>query len=844
MKKFFTFIISITFLFTQHDLLLQSSQLDRSIKSPSEFLGYEIGDYYTQHHDVMAYMLYLNQVASSKSAFFQYGKTNQHRELNLVVISSAANISNIETIKSDNILLSKGLKPKNEVKPIIWLAYNVHGNETSSSEASMVTAYHLLAGTDAQTQSYLDESVIIIDPMMNPDGRERYISWFKNTVGQKANPDINAIEHNEIWPGGRSNHYMFDLNRDWVFASQVETQQRLLVYHQFKPHVFVDFHEMGYNSAYFFFPATRPINPLLPSSTKKWGEHFGEGNGKMFDQFGSLYYTAESFDLFYPGYGDSYPSFNGSIGMTYEQSGHSRSGKNVQRNDGSFLTLRERAYNHYKMSIATINTAVTKKSELITDFGNFFKTAKRQGSSDKADYYVIGQNGNYKELIRMLSFHDLSIQYSTEEKRISVIGGQSVTIKKGQAVIPVNQSQYIMLRALFDDQISIPDTAFYDLSSWSVPRAFNVDVFRTSTSIRTQNERPNGNQVNIEPATVAYAFTPTSIQSYQFFAAIQKQNIRSRLIKSKISIENTELNPGSIMISVKRNSHIANLHDIIQNTANQFGVDIKSFNMGMASNGVDLGSSTIAPIQNNSILIFTGEDLSSLNVGALWHLFDQKLEIDVTMMNLSTFSRANIDHYTTIIIPDDWANGRRIKSALGDNGIEKLKQWIQDGGHAIGVKGGAHFLTDNTSKITSAKTKTREQNENGNDVLITMPYKNRSDYFSKQSFPGAFFKIRVDKSHPLTVGLSSPFYVLKTSRSALETHSSYYNVGLFQSSSNTLGYAHQSDKDHIDGTPVILHKSQGNGNVTLMNIDPVYRSFTYGATQLFLNCVFIGNARI
>lgn len=842
MKLYVLILFTIFSLNSQDNLLLDVTDLNRNIKSPAEFLNYEIGDYYTQHHNVMNYMKYLNSTHSDMSVFIKYGETNQKRDLNLLIISSKENIKNLNAIKEANVKIAKGQSVSMDIPTIVWLSYNVHGNETSSSEASMLTAYHLLAGTSQSVQDLLANSVVIIDPMMNPDGRERYINWFKNSVGLKANEDINATEHQEPWPGGRSNHYMFDLNRDWAFASQIETQQRLLVYHQFKPHVFVDFHEMGHNSGYFFFPATKPINPILPSTTVKWGKKFGEGNGEMLDRFGSLFYTAEHFDLFYPGYGDSYPSLYGSIGMTYEQSGHSRSGKKVLRNDGSVLTLRERAHNHYKTSIATLTTAVTNKKELIDDFKSFFKSAKTRGAKDDNKYYIIDQSANYKELLKLLAFHDLEIKYVKNSKKVKLDNGKNYQLSVGQAILPIEQAQYVMLRNLFDDQIFIPDTAFYDISSWSIPKAFNVPVYKTSSSIQIQDIKPTQDYLSFAEAKVAYAFTPKNIQSYQFLNEIQKYNVKSRVVSSEIKSSGIHLMPGSVLISKKRNQHIPNLHELLSKEALKYDVEIFPLQKGMSDSGVDLGSGNNLNLKNVRLAILTGESFSSLKVGALWQLFDQKLDIKATMINIDHFNRADLDIYTTLIIAGDYGGGYSINRALGENGIKKLKSWIQDGGHVIGLDNGAKFLTEDISKITSVKVKEQKDDNSNADEIINVPYNKRSEYYSKRSFPGAFFKVDLDFTHPLTVGLSKPFFVLKTNRTALDLNRSFFNIGKFSTANDVLGYAAQEDIDMLKASAFLLHDSMGSGSITLINSDPVFRAFTYGTTQLLLNCVFLGNA--
>jgi hypothetical protein len=837
-----TFLFICAFAFSQQSLVFPETDYQESVQSPAKFLGYNIGDYYTQHHQVLAYFRYLNAAFPKETKLIPYGETYQKRALYTLVISNEQNINRLEDIKAKNREAANASGLAADAPIIVWLGYNVHGNETSSSEAAMLAAYHFLAAKNAEHTKTLSASVIIIDPMMNPDGRERYISFYKNSVGVKPNPDLNSIEHHESWLGGRVNHYGFDLNRDWTWASQVETQARLALYHQFKPHVFVDFHEMYINSAYFFFPAATPINPYLPKSTTKWATAFGNGNAAMMDRYKRLYYTAEEFDLYYPGYGDSYPSLNGSIGMTYEQAGHSLAGKSVYRNDGSELTLAERAYNHYRTSVSTVQTAIANKEGLLNDFANFFKTAKSQARSAGFRQYVIGTEGNYQELLSILAKHDISVSYAKKSQKIKLNNGKSYQLSAGQAVVPVEQAQYILLRNLMDDHLSLPDTAFYDLSSWSLPAASNVPVFRSSDKIDVTTEATFPPQTTALAPAYGYLFTPSTLAGYKLFHKLQDMSIRLRATSANITANGSTFPAGSVFISSFRNQHIEKLNEKLLATSNAAGVEITAIHSGLTAKGPSLGSDSHPALPTVSIALVTDENINAAQSGSLWYLFDQKIGDTVTRLTLDQLGSVSLSSYSTIILPDDRRGGSRIKRALSESAITALKEWTQAGGNLIGIEGGALALTKDVLKFTSIQQpKVDEKDNEPDERLLHLSYKDRKDFFDKRSFPGAFISTDIDLSHPLTIGLNSPFYVLKTNPSLLTLSESAHNI-IRLNTKSIYGYVPEDFYKKANDTALFQVTRFGRGHMMLFNTDPTYRMFTYGSMQLLLNAVYLGNA--
>ena len=387
----------------------------QSVKSPDSFLGYKLGSYYTEHYQVVNYFNSLASEASDKVIVKKYGETNEHKSLIYAIISSPENIKNIEEIRKNSMRLSGELLDKPAVlnmPTIVWLSYNVHGNEASSTETALKVAYELAAGKNVNINNWLKNTVVIIDPCLNPDGRDRYVHWFNGLLGSKPQPKLMAREHDEPWPSGRFNHYYFDLNRDWAWQTQVETQQRIQIYNEWMPTIHCDFHEQYINNPYYFAPAAEPFHEAITPFQRSFQTEIGKNHAKYFDQNGWLYFTREIFDLFYPSYGDTYPTFNGSVGMTYEQAGHTQSGLSVVTNEDT-LTLYDRIAHHFTTSISTIEIAAQNAERINSSFKKYFEDQTANGSGIYKSYLINGSN-KYKlnELINLLDKNKIKYGYA------------------------------------------------------------------------------------------------------------------------------------------------------------------------------------------------------------------------------------------------------------------------------------------------------------------------------------------------------------------------------------------------------------------------------------------------
>ena len=442
--------------------------LAQSLQSPSEYLGYEIGSRFTRHHKVVEYFTYVSKTLSNVK-LEKYGETNEHRPLYVTYISSQENINNLEGIRKANLSQTGILEGNQEnKKAIVWLSYNVHGNEASSTEASMLTLYELVTTKKA----WLENTVVIMDPCINPDGRDRYVNWYNQVKSTPFNISQDAKEHHEPWPGGRPNHYLFDLNRDWAWATQVESQQRIKIYNKWMPHIHVDFHEQGINSPYYFAPAAEPFHEIISDWQRDFQTQIGKNHAKYFDAEGWLYFTKESFDLLYPSYGDTYPTFMGAIGMTYEQAGHGRAGLGIKTDEGEVLTLKDRAIHHMTTGLSTVEISSKNAEQLNTEFKKFFENddleyksfVVKNDNQDKINRLKVLLD---KHEIKYVNAKDGSVKgyvYSTQEE-------SKLDVNSKDLVINTNQPKGKMVKVLFEPKAKLSDSLTYDITAWSIPYA-------------------------------------------------------------------------------------------------------------------------------------------------------------------------------------------------------------------------------------------------------------------------------------------------------------------------------------------------------------------------------------
>ncbi|HYE54855.1 MAG TPA: M14 family metallopeptidase, partial [Chitinophagaceae bacterium] len=518
----------------------------QSLQAPEQFLRYKLGDRFTPHYKIVDYFRHVSQVMPDAVKLEQYGETYEGRPLYLAYVSTPENMSRLESIRLNNLRLANVTKdraaPVENGIVIIWLSYNVHGNEPSSSEAAIKTLHALVDPNNTTTKEWLKNTVVIIDPCLNPDGRDRYVNWFTSVTGKKPNADPQSREHSEPWPGGRTNHYNFDLNRDWAWQTQIETQQRIKKYNEWLPHVHVDFHEQGYNDPYYFAPAAEPFHEVITPWQREFQTMIGKNNAKYFDEKGWLYFTKERFDLFYPSYGDTYPTYNGSIGMTYEQGGHSRGGLAVVTDDADTLTLADRLEHHFTTSLATIEVTSMNAARVQKEFRKYFNDAINVSGGEFKSVVVKTDGGDKLErLKKLLDRNGIEWSYAgtASLNGLNYATGKQENFKTDaqDVVINMNQAKSNLVRVLFERNSKLSDSATYDITAWSMPYAYGVQAYGLNNYVSGSGRQvPPVVQVNVQPA-YAYAIRWNGLQSAKFLGQLLQQQIRVRYVEQPFTLK-------------------------------------------------------------------------------------------------------------------------------------------------------------------------------------------------------------------------------------------------------------------------------------------------------------------
>ena len=802
----------------------------QNLKSPSEFLGYEIGSRFTRHHKVVEYFTYVSKTLSNVT-LEKYGETNEHRPLYLSYISSQKNINNLENIRKNNLSQTGIVSGNSNNKvAIVWLSYNVHGNEASSTEASMLTLYELVT----KKKSWLENTVVIMDPCINPDGRDRYVNWFNQVKSTPYNIDQNAKEHSEPWPGGRPNHYLFDLNRDWAWLSQIESEQRIKMYNKWMPHIHVDFHEQGINNPYYFAPAAEPFHEIISDWQRDFQVQIGKNHAKYFDKEGWLYFTKESFDLLYPSYGDTYPTFMGAIGMTYEQAGHGRAGLGIQTDEGEILTLKDRALHHMTTGLSTVEISSKNAEKLNSEFKKFFDNRNLKYKS-----YVLKNVNEDKtnRIKRLLDKHE--IQYENA-KNGSVKGYNYQNQKEGKLnvsnsdlVIHTNQPKGKMVKALFEPKAKLADSLTYDITAWSLPYAHGFKAIASKTKVASSKNN-NSTSVNnsINKSAYAYISKWNSLEDATFLGALLQANITPRFSEKPFTIEGNSYDRGSLIIlrnDNKNDSFDAKLIEI----ANKHKRQLNSVFTGFVSSGVDFGSYSVKPIKKQKIAVLSGNGTSSLSFGEIWHFFETQLKYPITNINSNDFKYVDYANFDVIILPNGYYSRVLDKATL-----DKLKKWTRTGGTLIAIGNALNSFADKKG-FSLKKKKAKKDSAKAN----LTPYADRERKNIENLITGSIFKSSVDNTHPLAFGYDKEYFSLKLGSNAFEYLKNGNNIAYFdKNTKNVSGFAGYKTAKKVPESLLFGEERMGRGSIIYMTENPLFRSFWENGKLFVANAVFFLNS--
>ena len=827
---FFAFIISLNTITAQDYFLENNGPYENTILTPEQYLGYEIGFEHTRHDLIVAYLKYLSNI-SEKAQIIKYGESHEGRDLIMLTVSSAENLNNLEKIKDGHLKhTDPGIKTKidSSLPIIVNLGYGVHGNEPSSAEAAILSAYTLVASNNDKIKRLIENSVIFIDPTINPDGRDRHSQWANQYKSINLVADSNDAEHNEAWPRGRTNHYWFDLNRDWLLGINPESRGKLEWYHNWYPNVVTDFHEMGTNSNYFFEPMKRnaSVKPMIPDENYSvLSPIFAEYYVKALDSIGSFYYTKESFDETYPGYGSSYPDVQGAVAILFEQA--SSRGHLQETNYGTMsfgFTIR----NQYLSSIATVEAAVDNK-DLLRDYQmRFFNSSVTEFKNEKVKAYEFGdmydQNRN-KAFIDKLLLHKIKVYNS-----------------KGKFVVPVNQPQSRMVKNFFETHSKYVDSVFYDASAWSVSNIYNMKSKELKTFIGESEIKSTESFVkNLKPKKSNYAYildwddynSPAALNHLQRNGIITYSAFKPFMIKVNGTNSSKKFNYGSVLIPVSKQKISAEkLFEIINEIQNKYEVPIYNSESGYSIKGIDLGSNNFRINKPVKVAILIGEGVNSYEAGEVWHLLDTRIGMPLTKIRLNQFPRISLDKYTTLVMVSGSYN------QLGKDEIKKIKKWVEKGNTLITIARGSSWAINNEligENLVESKEDSTHSRKN---------YVDASGFIGRERIGGVILKADIDLTHPIAFGYNdNSIPVYKNNNVFInKTKDDYSSVAVYSDDFHIDGYISESNrKDYIPGSASLIVSKIGSGRVVVFADNPNFRGTWYGTNKLFLNAIFLGD---
>ncbi|PHN03716.1 peptidase M14 [Flavilitoribacter nigricans DSM 23189 = NBRC 102662] len=838
---------------------------DASIPTPESFLGYELGDQFTLYANAVAYFRAL-AAASDRIAINQYGATYEGKPLINLVVTAPANHDRMDAILEDHYKLmdTDGMSTSQvddmvEEMPVFTsFSYNIHGNEASSTEAAMQVAYRLAAGQDQEIAEVLEQSVIIMFVCINPDGRDRYTYWYNSMVRSQVGLEPRDLEHYAPWPNGRTNHYWFDLNRDWVWGVHPESRGQVAEYRKWMPQVHVDYHEQGYNSNYFTTPGTTPRNLLLPDDYEPYADYFGRANIEQFNKHRINYFTRDAFDFFYPGYGSSYPSVMGAIGMLTEQGGIG-AGRAIETNDGYVLLLRQRVFDHYITSLATIKASAARRQELL----KYSVNAWNSGSSkSRVKTYILPaeQGGYLEDVLAIFQRQGIAVERATADFSVSAMDYRTgrtgrQDFKAGDLLVSADQPLHLLVHAIMEPALEIEDSVMYDMATWSAPLAYNLDAYSSELAVNVASEpltaADAAENITKADANYAYVIDWSQRRAPAALAALWEKGYRVRSATEGFTDdEGREFPAGTLVILRGRNLEKAD--EIVADMRALAGdqqIEIVGYDTGRMQEGYDLASSRNRPIQQPRVALMVEPPFDTYTAGQIYFLFDWETKLPVQRIRTSVLQQtavpkfgqryglADLNDYDVLILP---GGGNSLKEVFGKEEINQLKTWIRSGGVVVATEDAVDFFTAKASKITDVKM--AEAPKDSSETALYLPYKERQDYYGKKRIPGSALRANIDISHPLAFGLKPELYSLKFGVDALKPSTGLQTVGYYHRAAEDLlaaGYATEENLKHLAGNTFAGVMSVGQGKVVFLTDNTQYRMFWRGPSRMMQNAVMI-----
>lgn len=816
----------------------------QQISTPAASLGFELGEWHARPEQLVAYYQLL-ATQSNRVHVRVVGYTHEKRPILNVIITSPKNQARLKEIEAARA------RGDNDTPVVVYLGYSVHGNEPSGANAAPAVAWHLASSSDASVTDMLDRMVVVIDPMLNPDGLARFASWANSYRGQTLVSDPNTLEHNQSWPSGRGNHYWFDLNRDWLWLQHPESKAHVATFQQWRPHVFGDFHEQGTDATYFFQPGvpTR-THPLTPQSNQDLTVAIAKFHGKALDARGEFYFSREGFDDFYYGKGSTYPDIQGSVGILFEQAS---SRGHIQDSRNGLLRFEHTIANQITTSLTTLQAADAMRDQLLSHQKQFFEDAKKAAAVDTNRAMLFAAEGNparLRDFASLLQQHGIAVH---ELKASVTVNGQRYDANNAIAV-PLQQRQARLLEAITELRTQFKDNTFYDVSAFSVTKAYDLASAKTTVDVV-------GDAYSAKPSTglkaesnIAYAFSWTNDDAAPLLAALSQTGLRLRTITKPMRIQTTEGNKdlgiGSIIIPVAMQSVAANrVAEIIRQASAKYSVDVMALTSGAGLGGIDLGSASLKNVERPRVALLAGNGLDSTSVGELWHWLDTHLQLPTTQLSLDRLSSISLDKYTHIVMADG-------SYRLSEEANKNLERFIKQGGVVIGVEGAMKWASsqsylhtklvkaDGAKKVDSDDKSIEAKSNEKKPKEGRLPYKDQDANAAKALVAGVIFEADIDRSHPLAAGMpldSVPVFRAQADVYRLEGDR-YGTVAAYTSSPVVSGYVSEENAKRIAGSAALTAERVGNGSVIMASAALGFRSGWIGSRRLLENALFFGKA--
>ena len=821
------FLLATSVLFSQSNIdlsyyLPKDVTYNSNIPTPKSIVGHEVGEWHITHDKLVQYM-YALAAASDRITIENRGKTFEDRPLLLLKITSPQNHNNIKSIQNAHVLATVSNNFNAERPIVVYQGFSIHGNEPSGANAGLAVAYYLAAAEGPKVDELLNNTIILFDPSFNPDGLQRFAYWANTNRGENLNPDPNDREYREIWPGGRTNHYWFDMNRDWLPVQLPESRARIKTFHDWMPNILTDHHEMGTNSSFFFQPGIPSrTHPLTPQLNQDLTKEIATYHAKAFDKLGSLYYSEESFDDFYYGKGSTFPDINGGIGILFEQAS---SRGHIQESVNGLLTFPFTIRNQFTAALSTLEAAVSMRKDILKYQSDFFKNARKEASKEGTKAIVFGDEKDAAKTYHMaeilnrhkIKFHEIENDFTVDGKRF----------KKGYSyIIPKNQKNTRLINAMTEKRTTFQDSLFYDISAWSFPLAFNLDSAETSTANAGQivsELRHKTGGVSVK-SNYAYLAEWHEYYSPKLVYHLLKKGIRVKASQKQFKANGKSYDYGTLMIPAQNQKLSADaIYKELNALASETHISIDGVSTGL-NDGIDLGSNNFSPLQLPKIGLLVGDGMTSYDAGEIWHLLDTRYDIPVTKLDTRNLSRANLDRYNTIIMVNT--------SGLSDSSTKKIQNWVTSGGTLIAYRNALRYL--NSQKLwkvdfkkmkIEAKNISREQQRN---------------FRGAQVIGGAIFEAQLDRSHPINFGYKNETLPLfrNTTLFLKSEKNSYDNPIKYSKNPLLSGYISEENLDSLAATVPVKIKRSGRGKIVGFTDNTNFRAFWYGTNKLLMNAIF------